>query len=76
MDCSDGAKDSGIGVVSFRELGSMHDLVLHLKVCHVVSLETYVIDIMYMITDDDSALEIQQKAHHSCIYYIQSYCAI
>ena len=24
----------------------------------------------------DSALEIQQNAHHSCIYYIQSYCAI
>ena len=50
----------------------MHNLVLCLKVCYVVSL-----DIMYMITHIvDSALEIQQKAHHSCIYYIQSYCAI
>ena len=28
----------------------MHDLVLYLKVCYVVSLETYIIDIMYMIT--------------------------
>jgi hypothetical protein len=36
----------------------MHDLVLHLKVCYVVSLETYIIDIMYMITHIvDSALE-------------------
>ncbi len=28
----------------------MHDLVLYLKVCYVVSLETYIIDIMYMST--------------------------
>ena len=28
----------------------MHDIVLYLKVCYVVSLETYIIDIMYMIT--------------------------
>ena len=34
----------------------MHDLVLCLKVCYVVSLETYIIDIMYMITHVDSAL--------------------
>ena len=32
MDCGNGAKDSGIGVVGFREEGSMHDLVLYLKV--------------------------------------------
>ncbi len=51
----------------------MHDLVFCLKVCCVVSLETYIIDIMYMITHVDSALEIQQKAHHSCIS-IQSLC--
>ncbi len=50
MDCSDEAKDSGIGVVGFREKGSMHDLVLYLKVCYVVSLEIYIIDIMYMST--------------------------
>ena len=28
----------------------MRDLVLNLKVCYVVSLETYILDIMYMIT--------------------------
>ena len=44
MDCSDEAKDSGIGVVGFRESGSMQDFVLCLKVCYVVPLETYIID--------------------------------
>ena len=49
----------------------MHNLVLYLKVCYVVSLETYIIDIMYMITHIvDSALEIQQKAHHTAAYII------
>ena len=47
----------------------MHDLVLYLKVCYVVSLETYIIDIMYM-NHVDSALEIQQKAHRTAAYII------
>ncbi len=50
MDCGNGAKDSGIDVVGFREYDSMHNLVLYLKVCYVVSLETYIKDIVYMIT--------------------------
>ncbi len=58
----------------------MHDLVLCLKVCYVVALETYIIDIMYMIitywfcckfnrkliTAGYSSLVPQKQEHHFC----------